>query len=105
MPGVLVPAGRSATSVPVATVRGYGRLDLALRADYREPLALVRGEIGFESIRGHGLLSDGSSVQERSARQRHTQCPPGSIFTPRAPTGHNAFESIKARESPEITTY
>ncbi|PFG41976.1 xylan 1,4-beta-xylosidase [Isoptericola jiangsuensis] len=37
---------------------GTGRLNLALRADYQESLALVQSEIGFEYVRGHGLLSD-----------------------------------------------
>lgn len=45
---------------------GTGRLDLALRADYRESLALVRREIGFEYIRGHGLLSDGLGLVRQS---------------------------------------
>ena len=41
---------------------GTGRLDLALRQDYQESLALVQREIGFRHIRGHGLLSDGMGV-------------------------------------------
>lgn len=41
---------------------GTGRLDLALRSDYQESLALVQKEIGFRHIRGHGLLSDAMGV-------------------------------------------
>ncbi|WFE23778.1 xylan 1,4-beta-xylosidase [Solwaraspora sp. WMMD937] len=41
---------------------GTGRLDLALRSDYQESLALVQQEIGFRYIRGHGLLSDGVGI-------------------------------------------
>lgn len=37
---------------------GTGRLNLALRADYQESLALTQRDIGFRHIRGHGLLSD-----------------------------------------------
>ncbi len=37
---------------------GTGRLNLALRQDYQESLALVQSEIGFRHVRGHGLLSD-----------------------------------------------
>lgn len=37
---------------------GTGRFNLALRSDYRESLAVVQAEIGFDLIRGHGLLSD-----------------------------------------------
>jgi xylan 1,4-beta-xylosidase len=41
---------------------GTGRLDLALRRDYQDSLALVQREIGFRYIRGHGLLSDGMGI-------------------------------------------
>jgi len=41
---------------------GTGRLDLALRRDYVDSLALVQREIGFRFIRGHGVLSDGMGV-------------------------------------------
>ncbi|MQY16131.1 Beta-xylosidase [Streptomyces sp. RB5] len=44
------------------TCVGTGRLDLALRRDYQESLALTQREIGFRYIRGHGLLSDGMGV-------------------------------------------
>lgn len=37
---------------------GTGRMNLALRADYRDSLAQVQRDIGFRHIRGHGLLSD-----------------------------------------------
>jgi xylan 1,4-beta-xylosidase len=45
---------------------GTGRLNLALRADHRESLALTQEEIGFRYIRGHGLLSDDMGVHRRS---------------------------------------
>lgn len=37
---------------------GTGRLNLALRRDHQESLAVVQREIGFRYLRGHGLLSD-----------------------------------------------
>lgn len=37
---------------------GTGRMNLALRSDYRDSLAQVQREVGFRHIRGHGLLSD-----------------------------------------------
>lgn len=43
---------------------GTGRMDLALRRDYQESLALVQREIGFRHIRGHGLFSDGMGVYQ-----------------------------------------
>ncbi|MEV5440210.1 xylan 1,4-beta-xylosidase [Streptomyces sp. NPDC052682] len=41
---------------------GTGRIELALRRDYQDSLALIQREIGFRYIRGHGLLSDGMAV-------------------------------------------
>ena len=41
---------------------GTGRMNLALRADYRDSLAQVQRDIGFRYIRGHGLLSDDMGV-------------------------------------------
>lgn len=41
---------------------GTGRLNLALRQDHQESLALVQREIGFRHVRGHGLLSDDLGV-------------------------------------------
>ncbi|WP_432167455.1 GH39 family glycosyl hydrolase [Streptomyces sp. bgisy031] len=41
---------------------GTGRLELALRRDYQDSLALIQKEIGFRHIRGHGLFSDGMGV-------------------------------------------
>lgn len=49
-------------AAPWRTCVGTGRMDLALRRDHRESLALVQREIGFGYIRGHGLLSDGMGV-------------------------------------------
>lgn len=37
---------------------GTGRANLSLRAGHQEALARARRDIGFEYIRGHGLLSD-----------------------------------------------
>lgn len=48
--GTLPPAWRSCV--------GTGRLNLALRHDYLESLAITQREIGFDYVRGHGLLSD-----------------------------------------------
>ncbi|MEU6143860.1 xylan 1,4-beta-xylosidase [Streptomyces sp. NPDC047081] len=41
---------------------GTGRVELALRRDYQDSLALLQREIGFRYIRGHGLLCDGMGV-------------------------------------------
>jgi xylan 1,4-beta-xylosidase len=49
-------------SFPFLDCVGSGHGALALRADYREHLARVQRDIGFTSIRGHGLLSDDMSV-------------------------------------------
>ncbi|MEV0634120.1 xylan 1,4-beta-xylosidase [Streptomyces sp. NPDC050619] len=56
---------------------GTGRIDLALRRDYQDSLALLQREIGFRHIRGHGLLSDGMGVHrpydwEGTRRVRHS---------------------------------
>jgi len=45
---------------------GTGRMNLALRADYRASLARVQREIGFTHLRGHGLLSDDMGVVRES---------------------------------------
>ncbi|MER7201721.1 xylan 1,4-beta-xylosidase [Streptomyces sp. CB01635] len=54
---------------------GTGRLELALRRDYQDSLALLQKEIGFRHIRGHGLFSDGMGVYRpyewQGARQVH----------------------------------
>jgi xylan 1,4-beta-xylosidase len=41
---------------------GTGRIELALRRDYQDSLAVVQRDIGFRHIRGHGLLSDGMGI-------------------------------------------
>lgn len=41
---------------------GTGRLELALRRDYQDSLALLQHDIGFRYLRGHGLFSDGMGV-------------------------------------------
>jgi xylan 1,4-beta-xylosidase len=52
---------------------GTGRLDLALRADYRDSLAVVQRDVGFRHVRGHGLLSDGMGVHRTSAAGDHVR--------------------------------
>ena len=37
---------------------GSGRVDLALREEYMDNLRIIQQEIGFEQIRGHGILGD-----------------------------------------------
>ncbi|WP_079061401.1 GH39 family glycosyl hydrolase [Streptomyces griseoruber] len=54
------PAGR--LSDAWRTCVGTGRIELALRRDYQDSLALLQRDIGFRHIRGHGLLSDGMGV-------------------------------------------
>lgn len=63
MTRIVVPR-QSAGELPDAwrACVGTGRLELALRRDYQESLALVQREIGFRYIRGHGLLSDGVGI-------------------------------------------
>ncbi|MFJ9739059.1 xylan 1,4-beta-xylosidase [Streptomyces sp. NPDC101166] len=56
---------------------GTGRIELALRRDYQDSLALLQRDIGFRYIRGHGLLSDGMGVyrpyeHEGARRVRHS---------------------------------
>ena len=41
---------------------GTGHAALALRADYRSHLSNVQRDIGFRSIRGHGILDDDMST-------------------------------------------
>jgi Beta-xylosidase len=43
---------------------GTGRFALALRRDYQESLAMVRRDIGFRFIRGHGVLSDDVGIHQ-----------------------------------------
>jgi xylan 1,4-beta-xylosidase len=54
---------------------GTGRLDLALRRDYQDSLALLQRDIGFRYLRGHGLLSDGMGIHRtyewQGARRTH----------------------------------
>ncbi|MDG4863564.1 xylan 1,4-beta-xylosidase [Streptomyces sp. T-3] len=54
---------------------GTGRIELALRRDYQDSLALLQRDIGFRHIRGHGLFSDGMGVYRpyewQGARQVH----------------------------------
>ncbi|WP_079078774.1 GH39 family glycosyl hydrolase [Streptomyces sp. DSM 15324] len=54
------PAGRFSDAW--RTCVGTGRIELALRRDYQDSLALLQRDIGFRYIRGHGLLSDGMGV-------------------------------------------
>jgi xylan 1,4-beta-xylosidase len=46
-----------------------GRLDLALRRDHQDSLALIQREIGFRHIRGHRPLNDGMGVYRPYAWQ------------------------------------
>lgn len=43
---------------------GTGRFALALRRDYQESLAMVRRDIGFRFIRGHGMLCDDVGIHQ-----------------------------------------
>src|SRR5690606_18219476 len=54
---------------------GTGRLNLALRQDYRASLELVQSQIGFRYVRGHGLLSDDVGIHRPydAAGHRGTQ--------------------------------
>lgn len=44
---------------------GTGRFDLGLREDYMNNLRIVQKEIGFEMIRGHGILDDHVGVYRK----------------------------------------
>ncbi|MFF9752942.1 xylan 1,4-beta-xylosidase [Streptomyces sp. DH-12] len=61
------PAGRLSDAWRACV--GTGRLDLALRRDHQDSLALIQREIGFRHLRGHGLLSDGMGVHRPYAWQ------------------------------------
>ncbi|MBD0838302.1 GH39 family glycosyl hydrolase [Streptomyces sp. TRM68416] len=63
--------GRPVGHLPDAwrTCVGTGRIELALRRDYQDSLALIQREIGFRYIRGHGLLSDGMGVHRPYERE------------------------------------
>ncbi|MEU9350901.1 xylan 1,4-beta-xylosidase [Streptomyces griseoloalbus] len=67
------PSGR--LSDAWRTCVGTGRLDLALRRDYQDSLALLQRDIGFRYLRGHGLLSDGMGIHRpyawQGARRTH----------------------------------
>jgi xylan 1,4-beta-xylosidase len=54
---------------------GTGRLELALRRDYQESLAMVQRDIGFRHIRGHGLFADGVGIHQpyEYAGSRHVR--------------------------------
>ncbi|MCA5892230.1 xylan 1,4-beta-xylosidase [Isoptericola sp. NEAU-Y5] len=76
MTSIVVPAD------PVGTLSdawrqcvGTGRLNLALRQDYRASLELVQSQIGFRYVRGHGLLSDDVGIHRPydAAGHRGTQ--------------------------------
>ncbi|GAA1976396.1 cellulase family glycosylhydrolase [Isoptericola halotolerans] len=54
------------------TCVGTGRLNLALRRDHHESLALAQSEIGFRHVRGHGLLSDDMGVHRPYDAAGHT---------------------------------
>ncbi|GAA1647660.1 GH39 family glycosyl hydrolase [Actinoplanes couchii] len=56
---------------------GTGRMELALRRDYQDSLALVQREIGFRHIRGHGIFADGMGIYRpyrflKNEHQRHS---------------------------------
>ncbi|KGM10484.1 xylan 1,4-beta-xylosidase [Cellulomonas bogoriensis 69B4 = DSM 16987] len=48
---------------------GTGRMNLALRQDYQDALALTQQDIGFRYIRGHGLFSDDMGVYREYEHQ------------------------------------
>jgi xylan 1,4-beta-xylosidase len=43
---------------------GTGRIGLALRAEYREQLAMIQEQIGFRWIRGHGLFNEDMAIYQ-----------------------------------------
>src|SRR5262249_9540639 len=53
---------------------GAGRAAEGLRADWQRQLKLCQEEIGFKSIRFHGLLHDGMGVyaETRDGKPRHS---------------------------------
>jgi xylan 1,4-beta-xylosidase len=59
-------ADTSAQQVPltfaILDCVGTGHAALALRSDYRAHLAAVQRDIGFRSVRGHGILDDDLST-------------------------------------------
>jgi xylan 1,4-beta-xylosidase len=55
------------TQVPFVAV-GAGRANEGLRADWQEQLALVQRELGFKTIRMHGILHDDMGVYNEDAK-------------------------------------
>ena len=45
---------------------GTGHMGLALQQEYQDALAIVQNEIGFDYIRGHGLLSDAVGIYRKN---------------------------------------
>lgn len=53
---------RTPLSFAILDCVGTGHAALALRADYRAHLSAVQRDIGFRSIRGHGIFDDDMST-------------------------------------------
>ncbi|MBD3391519.1 MAG: xylan 1,4-beta-xylosidase [Chitinivibrionales bacterium] len=63
---------------------GTGHMGLALQEEYQNALALVQNEIGFNYIRGHGLLSDSVGIYRKnhwSQKDEYVGPGPGLNFT------------------------
>jgi len=63
--GALSPAWRRCV--------GTGRMNLSLRQGYAEALAVTQREIGFEHVRGHGMLSDDMGIYREYEWEGRTQ--------------------------------
>ncbi|MDQ1306992.1 MAG: xylan 1,4-beta-xylosidase [Actinomycetota bacterium] len=78
---------------------GTGRLNLALRADYRESLAQVQRDIGFSYIRGHGLLHDDMGVHRTAHVGDRTWTRHGFTYVDQV---HDAFLDLGIRPFVEL---
>jgi xylan 1,4-beta-xylosidase len=78
---------------------GTGRLNLALRSDYRDSLARAQRDIGFRYIRGHGLLHDDMGVHRTDVVDGRTWSRYGFTYVDQV---HDAFLDLGIRPFVEL---
>jgi len=81
------------------TCVGTGRLNLALRSDYRDSLARVQREIGFRYVRGHGLLHDDMGVHRTDVVDGRTWTRYGYTYVDQV---HDALLDLRIRPFVEL---
>ena len=70
MAKIKIPADAKGSKFPDNWRRcvGSGHMGLALEKEYQDLLEIVQEAIGFDYIRGHGLLSDGVGLYREQLR-------------------------------------